>query len=188
MSPMPRLPLTIEHSLLGFLRHKPMHGYEIHQQFAEPGGLGAVWRLKQSQLYALLARLEEDGYVTGAIQAQADSARPPRRVFRLTRSGREAFLDWVRSPVLHGRQIRLEFLAKLYFARQESDALVAQLIERQRVACRDWLAAQRKLAGSADQAQPYEWLVSQFRIGQIEAMLHWLDQCEQSVRSGRLAA
>jgi DNA-binding PadR family transcriptional regulator len=176
---MPRQPLTIEHCLLGFLRREPMHGYELHQRLADPAALGGVWRLKQSQLYALLARLEEEGYVSATLQPQ--DARPPRKVYRLTRTGRDAFQDWVRAPVPHGRQIRLEFLAKLYFARQAGRATARQLLERQRAAGRDWLAAQQARAAEVRAARPYAWLVCQFRIGQIEAMLDWLDACEKNL-------
>ena len=176
MSPMIRLPLAVEHCLLGFLRERPMHGYEIHQRLADPAGLASVWRLKQSQLYAVLSRLEEEGYITARLQPQ--DTRPPRRVFRLTKTGREAFLVWVKNPVLHGRQIRLEFLVKLYFARQEGAGVAAQLIRRQQTTCRDWLAGQQAQADKIGQANPYEWLVCQFRLGQIEASLTWLDQCE----------
>src|SRR4051812_40584710 len=97
MSPMVRLPLTTEHALLGFLRQQPMYGYEIHQQLSESAGLGLVWRLKQSQLYALLGKLEQEGYIVATLEAQ--DARPPRKVYRLTGSGHLAFLEWVQTPV-----------------------------------------------------------------------------------------
>jgi DNA-binding PadR family transcriptional regulator len=176
---MARLPLTIEHCLLGFLRREPMHGYELHQRLADPDGLGPVWRLKQAQLYALLARLEEEGYVLATLQPQ--EPRPPRKIYRLTRAGRAAFLNWVKAAVPRGRQIRLEFLAKLYFARQEGPEVAAQLLARQRAACRDWLQGQQAEAERIGRANPYEWLVTQFRLGQIEAMLAWLDECEQTL-------
>lgn len=86
------LPLTTEHALLGFLRQRPMYGYEIHQQLSEPSGLGLVWQLKQSQLYALLAKLEQEGYVTTSPEPQ--QTRPPRKMFELTPAGSNAFLTW----------------------------------------------------------------------------------------------
>ena len=58
MTPMVRRPLGVEQALLGFLTGRPMYGYEIHQCLSQPAGLGRVWRVKQSQAYALLARLE----------------------------------------------------------------------------------------------------------------------------------
>ncbi len=179
MSPLTRLPLTIEHALLGFLRERPMHGYEIHQQLREPSGLWLVWRLKQSQLYALLAKLEAEGYISATLKPQ--ETRPARKVFRLTKNGRDRFLAWVTSPVPHGRELRLEFLAKVYFAQHEGRKIATELIERQRTACRNWLHAQRAHADEMHDHQPFEWLVRQFRIGQIEAMLAWLDTCEQTL-------
>lgn len=183
MSPLTRPSLSIEYALLGFLRRRPMHGYQIHRQLSDPAGLGLVWRLKQSQLYALLAKLEGEGYITARLRTQ--DARPPRKVFRLTRAGRDAFLDWVSSPVSHGRQIRLEFLAKFYFARQEGVEVGATLVERQQAACRSWLDAQQKQAEAVRGSQPYNWLVSQFRISQIKAMLAWLEICQQTLAMDR---
>jgi PadR family transcriptional regulator, regulatory protein AphA len=178
---MPRvhLPLSTEFALLGFLRQRPMHGYEIHQQLSDPTGLGLVWRLKQSQLYALLAKLEREGYVKTSIEYQ--DARPPRKMFELTGAGREAFEAWVQGPVPQGRQLRLDFLAKFYFARREGPEVAARLIEQQRVACRSWLQQQAEGVEALRRSQPYDWLVHQFRIGQIEAMLAWLEMCEEVI-------
>jgi hypothetical protein len=44
--------------------------------------LRLVCRLKQSHLYALLAKVEADGLVASSTEAQG--ARPPRRMLRLT--------------------------------------------------------------------------------------------------------
>jgi PadR family transcriptional regulator AphA len=185
MSPMIRLPLTVELALLGFLRDGALHGYEIRRRLADPAGLGLVWRLKPSHLYALLCRLQEEGYLTCTVQPQ--ETRPPRKLFRLTRPGREAFLNWVQTPVPHGREVRLDFLTRYYFADQEGPELVALLIRRQRTTCQDWLRAQQAQADAARDTRPFEWQVCQFRIGQIEAMLSWLDQCE-AIRSAPQAA
>ena len=97
MSPMVRRSLTIEHALLGFLQQSPLHGYQLHQQVSDPAGLKLVWYVKQAQLYSLLGRLEEAGYITSSIQQQ--ETRPARRVFQLTKAGLEAFQNWLYSPV-----------------------------------------------------------------------------------------
>lgn len=186
MSPMIRLPLTVELALLGFLRDGALHGYEIGRRLADPAGLGLVWRLKPSHLYALLGRLEAEGYVTCTVQPQA--ARPPRKLFRLTRSGRDAFLNWVQTPVPHGREVRLDFLTRYYFAEREGSKVVARLLQRQRTACQDWLRAQQAQAHAARETRPFEWQVCQFRIGQIEAMLSWLDRCEELSSAVKAAA
>ncbi len=169
-----KLPLTLEHALLGFLAQRSMHAYEMYQTLNEAHALGLVWRLKQSQLYALLARLEEAGYVTTVTEPQG--TRPPRKILHLSPGGHAAFDRWLRTPVAHGREFRQEFLAKLYFAQDSGADTIAVLVEQQRHACQAWLA---DLEASAATAEPrsYDWLVLQFRIGQVQAIMGWLDTC-----------
>jgi DNA-binding PadR family transcriptional regulator len=172
-----RLPLTTELALLGFLYEKPMYGYEIHKRMSDPSGLGQVWQVKQSQLYALIGKLEKDGFISSELQIQ--EARPSRKVFRLTPTGIQVFLDWLHNPVEHGRDMRLEFLVKLYFIQNEGEAVVNQLIQKQREVCQNWLNYQDNQSQLVQGAPNYEWYVRQFRRGQIQAMLTWLDHYQQ---------
>jgi hypothetical protein len=102
-------------------------------------------------------------------------------MFELTEAGRQAFQDWVQRPVSQGRKLRLDFLAKLYFAQFEGPGVAARLIERQRAACLNWLRQQEEETEALRQSQPYDWLVHKFRLGQIEAMLAWLDACQEAL-------
>jgi PadR family transcriptional regulator, regulatory protein AphA len=186
MSRTERNPLTMEHALLGFLRQRPMHGYEIYQHLMDPDGLWLVWRMKQSQLYALLVKLEAEEYITSTLHPQ--DARPPRKVYKLTRAGRERYLAWVRSAVPHGRELRQDFFGKLYFALREGPDVAAELLARQREACHAWLADMRAAQELSDEDVPglhlepsFESFVSHFRIGQIEAMLQWIDSSERKL-------
>lgn len=172
---MVKQPLTIEHALLGFLQQQPMHAYEIHQTLRRAKALGLVWHLKQSLLYVMLERLETEAYVTSSLELQG--SRPPRKILHLTPSGQQAFAEWLTAPVGHGRDFRLEFLAKLYFASQSNPGRASALIDAQQAACRDWLIDLRVQAKPLEDARNYDWLVLQFRIGQIEAIVAWLDVC-----------
>ena len=136
MSPMVRRPPGIEMALLGFLRDGPKHGYQIFQSVSDKTGLKMVWQLKQSQLYALLGKLEKDGDITSVLQQQ--EAHPPRRIYTITSTGRKAYLGWLTSPVLLPRNIRQEFLAKLFFL-QDDEPLTKLLIMRQREICQGWI-------------------------------------------------
>lgn len=185
MSNIIQSPLTIEYALLGFLRQSPMHGYEIYQRMSDEAGLGMVWHLKQSYLYALLAKLEKEGLITTVWEAQGP--RPPRKVFHLSEAGQNTFLTWVQDAVEHGREIRLDFLVKFYFAQREGAELLLDLIEQQRIACQNWLAHQQSVATGLSEDQVYEGLVNRFRTGQIEAMLRWLDECEETLKPQEFA-
>jgi PadR family transcriptional regulator, regulatory protein AphA len=172
MSPMVKAPLTLEHALLGFLLAGPMHAYEMHHQLHQSGELGLVWRIKQSQLYALLARLEDVGYLTTTTAPQ--ETRPARKMLHLTPTGREAFNAWLITPVAHGRELRQEFLAKLYFAQRAGSQVATQLVTAQRAALAEMLA---ELSSREESAElPYARLVYAFRQNQLLASLNWLDR------------
>ncbi|ACL24278.1 PadR family transcriptional regulator [Chloroflexus aggregans] len=169
---------TIDLALLGLFRQGPLHPYELFQQLQQPDGLGSVWRLKQSHLYALLDRLEARRYLTHRLELQGH--RPPRKVLSLTPAGEAAFAEWVVTPVSHGRDIRLEFLTKLYFARREGPVVAAQLLERQIGCCQRWLDKHTQ-RGEALPEQSFERLVQQYRVGQIRATLAWLEECQETL-------
>jgi PadR family transcriptional regulator AphA len=172
---MVKQPLTIEHALLGFVRQQPMHGYEIHQRLLASAELGMVWSIKQSLLYAYLTRLEEEGLLTS--QFTLPKIKAARKILQLTEAGEAAFLQWVRSPVEHGRDFRVEFLSKIYFSRQESTSAALELIARQRWVIRQRLAELHAHAARLGDTHSYEWLVVRYRIGQMEATQEWLDLC-----------
>src|SRR5258707_8309195 len=142
----------LELALLGLLRTHPRHAYDLHQVLQRTEALGIVWHLKQGHLYALLAKLEEAGYVASTLEPHGP--RPPRKMLSLTARGREAFTQWLEHPVEHGRDFRLEFLAKLYFAAQEREAAMAPLIERQRMACREGLEDLRRQNNAVSPEHP----------------------------------
>ena len=171
--------LSIEHGLLGFLYQEPRHGYAIHQELSDPAGLGLVWQIKLSHLYALLGKLENAGFVSTTTELQEN--KPPRKIYHLTAEGQSAFLSWVQSPVKNGRSLRLEFLVKLYFARVEGAEVASHLLAAQRALCHDWLAVEQALINEElTNDRRYGRLVHQFRLGQIQAMLDWLDHCEEA--------
>ena len=173
MSPMISRPLTIELALLGYLRLGPLHGYQIHQRLLEPDGPGLVWRLKQAQLYALLGKLEDNGLLLSTLQPQ--ETRPTRRVYRLTRDGREVYDQWVVTTVSTPRQIRQEFMVKLYFAQRESPQTVVALLDNQLSVCQNWLEMYQQQLTAAPEGS-FRWHVHQYRIGQIQATLAWLQR------------
>jgi molybdenum ABC transporter molybdate-binding protein len=171
MSPRQQEPLTVEHALLGFVREQPLHAYALYQQFSAPEALGAVWHLKPSHFYALVTRLEQAGYLVARHEAQ--SGRPARKVLHLTDAGAAAFAVWMSSPVASPAQLRIDFLARLYFAQRAGPAVLRTLLVAQRMAVRSWrddLHAQL-----VQSAQPERGLLLQLRVRQLESWLSWVD-------------
>ncbi|NMB68227.1 MAG: PadR family transcriptional regulator [Chloroflexi bacterium] len=168
---MVRRPPGMEMALLGYLRQGPIHGYQLHQLVNDPDGLGPIWNLKQSQLYALLSKLEQDAYIQSEVEAQ-EPARPPRKILHLTPVGKTAFEQWMRSPVRSHYMMRQEFLAKIYFARQEGTKPIRTLVNVQRALCQQWLDS---LSAEAVEPNSFPWVLRQYRVGQIQADLDWLE-------------
>ena len=166
-------PSSMEYSLLGLLGDRPMHGYELHHELRGGTGLGLIWTIKQAQLYALLAKLESEGLIAAELSVQGN--RPTRRVFHLTLAGQAAFDSWLRRPAAR-RDFRLDFLAKLYFARRGDSSLARALLTEQRSLCAHWLQEMRE-RGAACRDGSSDEPVYRFRIGQLESMLAWLDEC-----------
>ncbi|CUS03054.2 Transcriptional regulator, PadR-like family [Candidatus Promineifilum breve] len=159
--------LSTELALLGFVHQQPTYGYDIYRRLTETPELRLIWRIKQSRLYALLARLEEAGLLHATLEPQ--DGRPPRKVYSLTAAGESAFSRWLVQPVQLPREMRLEFMLKLYFAQQEAGA-AARLVAGQQAVCARWLATQ---AGD-EAASPYVRAVRRYRRGHIEAIRAWL--------------
>jgi PadR family transcriptional regulator AphA len=155
-------------ALLGFVRQQPRHGYDIHRQLSQSPELRSVWRVKQSRLYALLARLEEMGLLMSTAEPQ--DGRPPRKVFHLTAAGAVAFDEWLAQPVAQPREIRLEFMLKLYFALREGGETAARLVERQRAVCAGWLVDKGEAADA-----PFARAVASYRRAHVRAIGEWLD-------------
>jgi PadR family transcriptional regulator AphA len=162
--------------LLGYLQQSPLHGYQIYQLISDPAGLNTVWKLKQAHLYALLVRLEEAGYIAGSVQKQ--ETRPARRVFKLTVKGETAFQEWLKSPVDTPRQVRQEFQIKVYFARLAGNKTLGSLIHQQQAACQRWLDTRLALAAQIEGSNSFTNTVYKYRLGQIQAILTWLDWLE----------
>lgn len=181
MSPRCKQPLSVEHALLGFVREQPLHGYELYQRMLAPDALGLVWNVGQSQFYALLAKLEQEGYLTSTVERQ--DTHPPRKVHHLTPEGDAAFAGWVSDPVRHWKDIQPEFLAKLTLARQMGDAFALDLVARQRHTATSWLDTLRtQMRGLS--AQSSVWLTLQWQFRQVEAFVDWLDACAPARTDG----
>ena len=111
-------------------------------------------------------------------------ARPPRKVFSLADDAESFFLEWLRRPVARMREVRLDFLLKLYFAQQLGTAEAKALIKAQTIACRDYLERQ-KTHTRAINSTSFESLVLESKLTAAESMLEWLNRIAVRVVSHR---
>jgi DNA-binding PadR family transcriptional regulator len=169
-----------EHSLLGLLATagpKGIHGYDLARQYSH-GALGEIIRLEPGMLYHHLKKLDRYGLITTQVVPQAD--RPDRQSHTLTSAGHEQIMGWLREPVRATREIRLDFLLKLFFARRLDPEHLRELVEQQRsvlATLAESLRAQLR-APAADEGFAEREMVLRLRLLQTEAALTWLDGLE----------
>ena len=174
-------PLSVEYVLLGFLEQESIHGYDLYKRLSSLEPVGLVWRIKQSQLYAILERLEAEGLVTSKVIP--GESHPNRKQYKLSDAGRTTFLTWRSSPVQHGREIRMEFLAKLYFALLASKETTLALVNVQLASCSTWAANIEHALNETQETQMYERIVFQYRLTQMRAVIDWLEEVSEEVSS-----
>jgi DNA-binding PadR family transcriptional regulator len=91
---------------------KPTHGFAVAGLFSRKGSLGRVWQVSKPAVYAAMRRLERLGLAQMAGE-QHTSQGPARSLAKGTRAGQTASGKWLRTPVMHGRDVRSELLIKL---------------------------------------------------------------------------
>jgi DNA-binding PadR family transcriptional regulator len=167
--------MAIEHAVLGLLSIQPRHGYELAKEFSPDTVLGDIVHLESGMLYAHLKKLERQGWVSAALEPQ--EARPARKVFALTPAGDAELRRWLSEPVDKTRDIRLEFLLKLYLAYQTAPQRAARLVREQQAICRQHVASlQEQIDQERDE---FRVLVLEMRLAQNRALAQWLERARQ---------
>ncbi|WP_030543163.1 PadR family transcriptional regulator [Streptomyces albus] len=162
--------------LLALLAKGPAHGYELKQALEKL--LGAAYPQPNiGQIYVTLGRLEKAGLIEGEDVAQ--TARPNKRIYRLTPAGREAVAAWFEEPTAEPR-VRDEFFMKLALA-PDSGADQIALINKQR---RHYLNTMRdlsKLAAAEDRDNRVAQLLIEGAMLHLQADLDWLERCQEEL-------
>lgn len=167
-----------EFALLGLLSLQPAHGYDLARRLKE--SLGNVWHINLNQLYNLLKRLEQQGYLIGETETQ--EKLPARRCFHLSPSGQQRFETWLRTPTgCSVRAIRLEFTTRLYFATQHDAGFANRLIDEQKETVLNGINQLTKALDHIPPDQSFNHLAMELRLRQLSSILDWLEHCRRSL-------
>jgi DNA-binding PadR family transcriptional regulator len=172
----------LRQAALGLLVSEPKHGYELYQEFVE--AFGPIWKAGRSKFYAALAALQEAGYLQSTTEPQGD--RPPRKVYHITDTGRNAFTGWLYQPVTPIRAVRVEFIAKLRFFDLLGLPDAERLINDQLEVCRSVLGEweRRATETQAEHGDPFLGMVYDFRRMQAQFVIEWLNHCKARIQEG----
>jgi DNA-binding PadR family transcriptional regulator len=161
-----------EYAVLGLVRQKPTYGYELQRQLGSRRGLGRVCPVEPAMVYAILKSLSGLELIDGEWDT---GAYPPKAVYAATNAGEAEFSRWLRLPVGRMREVRLDFLVKLYFALGEDRELARDLLLSQIEACQDYARQVQKELDEAGDSR-FDLIVLESKASAVRITREWLEQ------------
>jgi DNA-binding PadR family transcriptional regulator len=168
--------MSVRNALLGLLKQRPRHGYELHAAFEAVVGGRQNWDVKPAQIYTTLARLKDGGLVIEDSTEQ--SGGPEKRIYAITPAGSAELESWFTLPVRAEHQ-RDEFFLKLMLSLATGEADPLRIIYTQRTSLYQDL---HRLTTQRWQINPASELAHLLLLEQaimhVEADIRWLDMIE----------
>lgn len=153
-----------------------VHGYDLHRQMME-GPVARIIRLEPGMLYHYLKKLATRELITTTVEQQ--EGRPDRHLHALTAAGRSAFDEWIGAPVQATREMRIDFLLKLWFTRTLDPERSDQLVNNQRTVIQgliESLETQQRSLPDDDSDDRFARKVIDLRLAQNRAAAAWLEE------------
>lgn len=86
--------MALEHALLVSLTERAGSGYELARRFDK--SIGYFWSATHQQIYRVLKRMEESGWLHS--ESVAQEGRPDKKVYSVSEAGRAELARWIAEP------------------------------------------------------------------------------------------
>jgi DNA-binding PadR family transcriptional regulator len=170
----------LELAVLGLLKEKTMHGYELKKRLDEQ--LGHFWRISYGSLYPCMKRLSRQGTVE--IDAPTGESSRRKHVYRITPKGEELFVELLEST---GSSIadRDQFMVHFAFSKYMRPETRRRMLESRRGYLQDRLT---KISASfkrmRDRMDAYSLELMQYGMNETEHDIRWLNDMLASEAEG----
>jgi len=179
--------MALEHAILVALAEKSSTGYDLARRFDK--SIGQFWTATHQQVYKVLARMEESGWVGHTVVAQ--EGRPDKKVYAVTTAGRAELADWIALPA-EPEATRSDLAVKIRGASDGDLGSVLAEVARHRALHADrldaYLANEKHefpdpaaLTGRA----LHQWLVLRGGITLEQSLIDWYDQITATLGAAR---
>lgn len=177
--------MSIDYAILGYISWQPMSGYDLKKIFMR--SITLPWSGNNNQIYRALSQLHEQGWVEKEVEQQENL--PPRKIYTITDSGRQALREWVKSDPQAPSQ-KHAFLIQLLWAdmlnADELDNLLehyAEDVRHQMALCQEELR-QMDRQGPRSQREEFLWKSVQGNwILYYKNELDWLEKIRSGLRT-----
>jgi DNA-binding PadR family transcriptional regulator len=174
------LSVNLKHVILGFLRDREMHGYDLKRALSPALPRGRT--MNDGVLYPLLKRMQSEGLLKKRVQ-RTDGG-PDRHLYSPTAAGRREFVRWLRSAESEQDEVSYDFLlghpflAKCLFFESLGDDEVGEKLADQLASSTQKLREFEQIrAGMVERdVSPYRIAVLDLGIAQQRQKLRWLRQ------------
>ena len=166
----------IELAILGLLKERPMHGYQLNRELSEQ--LGGLSRVSYGSLYPSLRRLERQG----AIVSQPGTGARRKTVYAITDEGERLFLELLQEPPQEGQTEDARFRVRLAFFRYLPPETRLRLLERRRNGLEVRLAEIKSHLRDAGTADDYQRALMDHARAATEADIAWLTELIRTER------
>ncbi|MDP8959580.1 MAG: PadR family transcriptional regulator [Actinomycetota bacterium] len=167
----------LELPVLGLLKERSLHGYELKRRLAEYG----FWRVSFGSLYPALRRLERAGYVT------VESAGGRRKVYAITAEGEVRFKELLEEEVAEDEEERAFRIRLAFFRYLDPESRLGVLEQRRaflvRRAATTRKSMRKALARTRERMDRYTLALMEHGAQAVEADIAWLDELIESERA-----
>lgn len=164
---------VLELAVLGLLKERAMHGYELRKQLTQR--LGFLWTVSFGSLYPTLRKMERRGAVEKVRQTETGTRR--RQVYRITPAGEREFLELLEEGTSTAWE-EDKFPLRLTFFRYLRPETRIRLLEHRKHHLETKLAEGRRTLERAARNRSDTYTLSLVRHGceVTERDIAWLDE------------
>jgi DNA-binding PadR family transcriptional regulator len=168
----------LELAILGLLKERGMHGYQLKKRLADT--LGSFWQVSYGSLYPALKRLQKEGAVEMIFPREQVGRR--KNVYRITKQGEELFAELL---VRAGQEATEDngFSVRFAFFKYLKPETRIRLLERRR-AYLEGRGSKLKdsLHSLKESIDSYTLSLMNHELAATETDIRWLDDLIQAER------
>lgn len=163
----------LELAVLGLLKERAMHGYELRKELGQK--LGFFWTVSFGSLYPALRRLEKRGSVRKSLPREQASRR--KQVYEITEAGEHEFLELLGDGASTAWEEE-KFPLRLAFFRYLAPEMRLRLLERRKAWLEQRLEEGTRSLKRAKRGRADSYTLSLMRHGVdvTKADIDWLDE------------
>lgn len=159
-------------AILGLLKERPMHGYELKKRLSYM--LGHFWTVSYGSLYPALKRMERSGYIERAYSVKEKTRH--RNVYRITPSGEEEFMDKLTDTMAGDLYDNDSFDLRMAFFQYLDPETRIRLLEKRREYLEEQVARCKAYRSGDAEEDRYRTGLLRHKVELARSDIRWLDK------------